>query len=97
MRTTTSSSFPVYLILPSAPGARIVRIDHVLKDGSLIPEQVGPGQFEAGGLRESLDEAVHQVPEVHVELLLALLGDCRAKAPDDGEDEQDLEVDRVNL
>ena len=85
------------LVLPFAPSPRVVRMDHVLEDGALVPEQVGPGQLEAGGLGEALDQAVHQVPEVGVELLLALLRDCGAKTPDDSEDEQDLQIDRVNL
>ena len=61
------------LVLPFTPSPRVVGMDHVLKDSALVPEQVGPGQLEAGGLGEALDEAVHQVPEVGVKLLLALL------------------------
>ena len=85
------------LVLPFTPGPRVVGMDHVLEDGALVPEQVGPGQLEAGGLGEALDQAVHQVPEVGVELLLALLRDRGAKTPDDSEDKQNLEIDRVDL
>ena len=72
-------------------------MDHVLEDGALVPKQVGPGQLEAGGLGEALDQAVHQVPEVSVKLLLALLRNRGAEAPNYGEYEQNLEVDRVDL
>ena len=86
-----------HLVLPPAPSAGCLRVDGVLEDGALVTEQVGPRQLEARGLGESLDEAVHQVPEVGVELALALLGDGGAQPPDDGEDEHHLEVDRVHL
>ena len=85
------------LILPFAPGPRVVGMDHVLEDGPLVTKQVGPGQLEAGGLWEALDEAVHQVPEVGVKLLLALLRDRGAETPNDGEYEENLEIDRVDL
>ena len=85
------------LVLPLAPRPWVVGMDHVLEDGALVPEQVGPGQLEAGGFGEALDQAVHQVPEVGVELLLALLRDRGAKTPDDSEDKQDLQINRVDL
>ena len=72
-------------------------MDHVFEDGSLVTKQVGPGQLETGGFGEPLDQAVHQVPEVSVKLLLALLRNRGAETPDDGEYEQNLEIDRVDL
>ena len=72
-------------------------MDHVLEDGSLVTKQVGPGQLEAGRLGEALDQAVHQIPEVGVKLLLALLRNSGAETPDDSEYEQNLEIDRVDL
>ena len=85
------------LVLPLAPRPRVVGMDHVLEDGALVPEKVGPGQLEAGGLGEALDETVHQVPEICVKFLLAFLWDGGAKTPDDGEDEENLQVDGVHL
>ena len=44
------------LLLPTAPGAGSLWVDHVLKDGALLPKQVAPAQLEARRLGAPLDQ-----------------------------------------
>ena len=69
------------LLVPTAPSAGKLRVDHVLKDGALLAKQVAPAKLEAGRLGASLHQPVDQVAEEGVKRLPALLGHGRAKAP----------------
>ena len=51
------------LLVPLAPSARRLRVDHVVEDGALLPKQVAPAQLEARRLGAPLDQDVDQVAE----------------------------------
>ena len=83
------------LFFPTTPGARSIWVDHVLKDGALLPKEVASPQLEAGRLRAPLHQPVDQVAEECVKSLPALLRHCRAKAPEDGKEKLDLHWDLI--